>query len=104
MSKPVIVVFTNPINSKRKVVNEIIDAQKGKFFTVDLTTKTNQREISINGRTGVTKFLKGGKGASKGASKGDLRTVFNVKRMDYRSAFIDGVSEIRANGVVYKFV
>lgn len=101
MSKPVITVATFGTADKRQAVNHIINKQNGKFFTANVNTKTSNRNISINCRTGVHKFLRGNGVATGGP---DIKTVFNVKKMEYRKVFIDGVQEIRANGVIYRFI
>ena len=101
MAKPVIDVVTFNVNQKCRLVNEIITKQNGKFFTVDVNTKYSGRSISMNVRTGVKKFLCGGKIGPYLSS--DVKTVFNVQKMDYRKVNMPGVQEIRANGVIYRF-
>ena len=80
-------------------VKEVIESQKGKFFTAIFEGK-DKNSHNLNGRTGVHKFSKGGKNNAVG--KVELLTAFNVKKMAYRNVNLPGVSEIRANGVVFK--
>lgn len=89
------------INVKRDQARDIIKAQNGKFFTVLFKSKKDGHNCILNGRTGVWRYSKGGKNNVKG--KIDLVSAFNVKKMDYRTINLDGVVEIRANGVIYKF-
>lgn len=89
------------VQFKRDVVRNAIVAQKGKFFTIVFESKADGSKKTINGRTGVVKFLKGGVSTISG--KPDLVGVFNVQKMAYRSVFLDSVKEIRASGEVIKF-
>jgi hypothetical protein len=88
--------------AKREMAKEIIRKQNGKFFTAVFASKKDGRRCEVNGRTGVHKFQSGGKNPAAG--KVDLLTAFSVKKMNYRNVNLDGIQEIRANGVVYKFV
>lgn len=81
-------------------VTEVLKNQNGKFFTVLFEGKKDKKDHTINGRTGVRKFSKGGVNPANG--KEDLMGAFNVKKMAYRTINLAGVSEIRANGVIYK--
>jgi len=94
-------VDSNVVIVKREKGLEIIDCQKGKFFTVIFKSKEDNREITINGRTGVKKFLRKASGVVD--THDDLKTVFNVHKMKYRKVFLDAIEEIRAGGKIYKF-
>lgn len=87
--------------AKRAEIRNIIAAQKGKFFTATFESKQDGTTRKINGRTGVRKYSKGGINVIQ--NKEDLVSAFNVHKMGYRSVFLDGVTEIRAGGKVYKF-
>lgn len=88
--------------AKREMAKEIIRKQEGKFFTAVFASKKDGRRCEVNGRTGVHSFSKGG--ANPATGKNDLLTAFSVKKMAYRNVNLDGIQEIRANGVIYKFI
>lgn len=89
------------VKVRRVKGREIIDSQNGKFFTVIFKSKEDGREIRINGRTNVKKFLKKASGVVE--THEDLKTMFNVHKMQYRRVFLDGIQEIRAGGQIYTF-
>lgn len=82
-------------------VQTVISAQNGKIFTAKFQGKDG-RPHSVNGRTGVRKFSKGGVNHAEG--KRDLITTFSMPKMAYRNVTLPGVTEIRANGVIYKVI
>jgi hypothetical protein len=88
-------------STKATFARQIINAQKGKFFTVVFNSKTDGSEKVINGRDGVFKYSNGG--VNNIANKVDLVSVFNVKKMAYRAINLEGVKEIRASNMVVKF-
>lgn len=90
------------INVRRIWAEEIINAQGGKFFTVIFSSKVDGREVKINGRLGVKKFLKNLKKKTV-TGQDDLKVAFNVKKMEYRKVFLDGVKEIRGGNKIYTF-
>ncbi|MDD4436512.1 MAG: hypothetical protein PHS04_00545 [Tissierellia bacterium] len=86
---------------KEKFIKELIESQKGKFFTVHFHSKKDGRLCKINGRTGVTKHLKGGK--SRISNNPTLKTAYNVKKKGYRTINLSGVIKISCGGKVYEF-
>jgi hypothetical protein len=82
-------------------VKGVIDAQRGKFFTAIFVGK-DRHGHDLNGRTGVHKYAKGGPNHAN--RKPELLTAFNVKKMAYRNVNLPGVTEIRANQVIYKVI
>jgi hypothetical protein len=88
------------VKMRREMAKEIIKAQKGKFFTAYFNGVKGGMH-TVNGRTGVTKFLRGGKSTSEG--HGHLLTAFSVQKMDYRNIHLDGCTMIVAGGTTYVF-
>lgn len=86
---------------KEKFVRELIESQNGKFFTVHFKSKKDGRPCKINGRTGVTKYLRGGK--SNISKNSTLKTAYNVKKKGYRTINLSGVTKISCGGKVYEF-
>lgn len=72
----------------------------GRFATVDFITRSG-RTRTLNGRTGVTKHLKGGTRKYNPAKKG-LLTIFDRKIGKYRSIACENVLAIRADGIELK--
>lgn len=89
------------IPTKEEKIKRILDFHRGKFFTVHFHSKKDGRLCKINGRTGVVKHLKGGK--SNAAGKEDLKVVFNVHKMAYRTINLSGVVKLSCGGESYVF-
>ncbi|MCK9369244.1 hypothetical protein M0R04_04835 [Candidatus Dojkabacteria bacterium] len=96
------------VKVKRINANKIIDEQVGKFFTAIFASKVDGRECKINGRQLVKKYLKK-VNTSAAVTSGvdtnhpDLKTTFNVKKLQYRKIHLDGIREIRASNKIYSF-
>ena len=88
------------INEKRKMIRELIESQKGKFFAAKFIGVTGDEHV-FNGRVGVYKYSHGGKNYASG--KDYLINAFNVQKMAYRNINLDGVTEIHAGREVYTF-
>lgn len=88
---------------KREFATKIINEQKGKIFTAYFTSKADGSAKKVNGRTGVTKYLKGEGNKNNAANYPDLLTAFSMPKLQYRNVNLDGVTEIRASGVRYVF-
>lgn len=89
------------VNVTTTDLNNIIAAQNGKIFTAIFMGRDGKMH-TVNGRTGVRKFTKGG--PNHAAGKKHLVTTFSMPKMAYRNVTLPGVTEIRANGVIYKVV
>ncbi len=87
-------------NEKRAAIRELIESQKGRFFTAKFIGVKGDEHV-VNGRTGVHKYSNGGVNYSVG--KDHLLNVFSVKKHGYRNVNLDGVTEIRAGRSVYSF-
>lgn len=89
------------MNSKQKVSKAInfrsfINSLNGRFFTVDYVLKSGHIR-TLNGRTGVIKYLKGG----TNPNKSNLALfVWDTKKKDYRTVNLDTILAIRANKMV----
>lgn len=84
-------------------VKEILTT--GKVVTVKFFSRTNGSPRTINGRVGVTKGLNGA-GARYDAAAHNLVRIFTMAADgrgvgQWRSVPVDGVFEIRANGLIY---
>jgi hypothetical protein len=91
------------VKVKRVNALQIIEDQKGKFFTAIFASKVDGRECRVNGRTGVTKYLRTRNTSAVVDTHPDLKTAFSVKKMAYRKVHLDGIKEIRAGKKVYSF-
>lgn len=69
--------------------------QGGQFFTVVFITKQG-KERTMNCRTGVKRYLKGGKSTID--HKANLLSVYDVKAAGYRCINFETIKEIRSNG------
>ena len=80
-------------NLKKKDFNQV--------FTVVFIKRTDGTKRVMNCRYGVEKYLKGGKKAFKDKDH-DLKTVFDMQKMAYRSISLEGLLELHIEGVIYK--
>lgn len=73
----------------------------GQFFTVTFETKTGKIR-SMNCRTGVKRYLKGGKSTIDHVD--NLLSVYDVKACGYRCISLDKMIKIRSNGneIIFK--
>lgn len=79
-----------------KLVKQILESSNGAFITVTFTKKDGS-ERTINGRTGVTKGLAGG----KRTSNPDEYFLIYENNNGYRNIKIENVTEIRMNGRIF---
>ena len=85
-----------PIEKAKKV----IDSTKGRIFTA-VFIKKNGEKRTINCRTGVRKFTKGG--VSTSGHIPELVVVFDIQKQQYRNINLESIIEIRFGGKVTNF-
>ncbi len=73
-----------------------------KIFSVDFTKRTTGEARTMVCRLGVTKGQSGGELPFDPVEKG-LLPVFDMQKKGYRMISLESVTEIRANGEVYRF-
>lgn len=78
-------------------LSEVIEGSNGKILTV-VFVKKDGSERTLNGRLGVTKYLKGG--VSKNGEQ--YITIFDLKNGGYRSVNKDTIKEVRIAKQVIK--
>lgn len=78
-------------------LSQVIEESNGKILTV-VFVKKDGSERTLNGRLGVTKYLKGG--VSKTGDQ--YITIFDLKNGGYRSVNKDTIKEVRINKKVIK--
>lgn len=88
---------TYRVLNRRLKIQSIINDNGGKFFTVKFH-KVDGSIRKMNCRTGVTKWLRGGKLSYRPEDKPNLRVVFDVAANDYRTINLDKVFYIKAGG------
>lgn len=96
------------LKEKKDVLAVMNSIKFGEFFTVKFVKRNSKEERVMNCRTGVKKHLKGGK-MGYNPTAYDLISVWDVqahkeKGNGYRTIPLEGVSEIKAHGEVWKFV
>ena len=79
-------------------LSDIIKASSGKFFTVTFTKKDGSIR-TLNGRLGVTKYLKGGKST---LSPDQFITVYDVQSKGYRAVNVDTIQSVTVDGILYQ--
>jgi hypothetical protein len=85
---------------QENLVNAFDDlSASGKFFTI-VFEKKDGTVRTLNGRRGVTSYLKG-TGGSRKLPK-NLRTVWDRPVLNYRSFDINRLIEVRAHGKIYR--
>lgn len=72
-----------------------VQSLNGRFVTVDYVKKDGTPR-TINGRTGVTKHLKGGECRNKNE---EALVIYSIKDKGYRIINLDTVTGIRANNM-----
>ena len=82
----------------RSIIKELAG---GKIFSVDFTKKNGEARTMLC-RLDVTKYLKGGVLGYDQVEKG-VMSVYDIQSAGYRMINLETVTEIRANGQVYRF-
>ena len=85
------------------MIEELLRATKGKFFSVDFIKRTTGEKRTMTARLGVTKYLKGGELGYDAKAKG-LLPVYEVKADGtdggYKCIPLDAITEIKFQGKV----
>lgn len=89
------------IIDRTKVLYEIKD-NRGKFFSCEFI-KADGTLRKLHGRTGVTKYLKGGVNKVQKKSN-SLVTAWDRQQEDYRTINIKTISKLTMQGVVYRVI
>ena len=79
-----------------------INGTDGRFFTATFRKRDGSRRV-MNGRIGVTKYLKGGRNNVVKPDNSYL-TMFDVHAKGYRSLNLATLEELHLNGSVFKVV
>jgi len=85
----------------KKHLWEILQNTNGKIFRVTFTKRSTGETRILVGRLGVTSALKGGTMSYNPTDKG-LMTVYDVQKKGYRMIPIEGLQEVRFQGVTYR--
>jgi hypothetical protein len=78
-----------------KALASLIDQSNGKMLTVSFIKKDGSVRV-LNGRLGVTKYIKGG---NPKKNSNDYITVYDVQNKGYRSVSRDTIVAVRCNGI-----
>jgi hypothetical protein len=78
-----------------KALASLIDQSNGKMITVSFIKKDGSTRI-LNGRLGVTKYIKG---SSLNKKSNEYITVYDVQNKGYRSVNRDTIVAVRCNGI-----
>lgn len=90
------------MNTKTEMLRALIkEITPSTIFGVTFVKK-NLEVRDMTCRLGVTKYLKGGELGYDQVEKG-LLSVFDMSANEYRMINLDTVTELRANGQVYRF-
>jgi hypothetical protein len=81
--------------SSSKALASLIDQSNGKMLTVSFIKKDGALRI-LNGRLGVTKYIKG---STLKKNSNDYITVYDVQNKGYRSVSRDTIVAVRCNGI-----
>lgn len=81
--------------SSSKALASLIDQSNGKMLTVSFIKKDGSTRV-LNGRLGVTKYIKG---SNLKKNSNDYITVYDVQNKGYRSVSRDTIVAVRCNGV-----
>jgi len=81
--------------SSSKALASLIDQSNGKMLTVSFIKKDGSLRV-LNGRLGVTKYIKG---STLNKNSNDYITVYDVQNKGYRSVSRDTIVAVRCNGV-----
>ena len=88
-------------NKSIEEVVSFIHGTNGKFFGVKFIKRTTGEQRDMVCRTGVHSHLSGGVAAYNPTEKG-LICVFDVQKNGYRSIPIEGIIEVKIDGVYHK--
>lgn len=91
------VVQLNRVNLRTFIVG-----QDGLFVSVDFK-KLNGETRTLTGRLGVKSYLSGGQNKVESSDRPYL-TMFDIQLRQYRTVNLSSVSEIRAEGKVYRVI
>ena len=83
------------INTSSRALATILEQTNGKFFTVNFVKKDGSVR-QMTARTGVTKYLKGGK---KTVSEDQYVTVYEPSSGSYKNINRDTILSIKALGI-----
>lgn len=87
------------VTVSREKLYKLLEDQDGKFFSV-VFKKLDGTKRKINGRLGVKKYLRGG--VNKVVRYDNpYETVFDVQKMDYRTANLHTIDKVFANKTEY---
>jgi hypothetical protein len=93
-------------SNKRKLARVHAEAYikntDGKFFTAVFKKKDGSKRV-MNGRIGVTRYLKGGENKVVRPDNSYI-TMFDVHAQGYRTLNLATLEELHLNGAVYKVV
>ena len=78
-----------------KALASLIDQSNGKMLTVSFIKKDGSVRV-LNGRLGVTKYIKG---SNLKKNSNDYITVYDVQNKGYRSVSRDTIVAVRCNGI-----
>ena len=78
-----------------KALASLIDQSNGKMITVSFIKKDGSTRV-LNGRLGVTKYIKG---SSLKKNSNEYITVYDVQNKGYRSVNRDTIVAVRCNGI-----
>lgn len=86
----------------RTKVESLLKENGGKFFSCEFTKQDGSLR-KIHGRTGVKKYLRGGKN-KVAKSSNSLVTMWEKKVTDYRTMNLKTLSKLTLRGNTYKIV
>ncbi len=83
--------------TRKEAINII---KNGKFCTVTFAKRSDNTTRVMNCRTGVKRYLKGGKGSTYKAADHDLITVYSLKEGQYKSIPIERILIVNGKTVI----
>lgn len=78
-----------------KALASLIDQSNGKMLAVSFVKKDGTTRV-LNGRLGVTKYIKG---SSLNKKSNEYITIYDVQNKGYRSVSRDTIVAVRCNGI-----
>lgn len=84
--------------NKSDKIRALIAAQKGKFFSIDFTKRTNGEKRHLVGRKNVRKYLKGGDLGYNAASH-NLEIVWEMATKSYKAIPLEAVYKFNGEEV-----
>lgn len=87
--------FKNPANERGKIIRNLLESNKDKFFFVKFQKKDGTMR-TMQARLGVQKDLRGG--VSGTAEYERYLTVFDTRKQAYRNINVETVSRIKMKG------